>query len=127
MLRCQDTHNMASFPTDGQGALDILHLFSDGTFYLKLSPPDENSEESDQDGKRGLWGAMMAVSCHKIQERVDIVFRNRAEKGEFLGQKMSDFSSIRTIFNNQSHLNKREEEWEMAVFKHRLKWLFTGR
>lgn len=52
----------------------------------------------------------MAVSCHKSQERVDIVFRNRAEKGEFLGQKMSDFSSIRTIFNNQSHLNKREEE-----------------
>lgn len=54
MLRCQETHNTASFPINGQGTLDILHLFSDSTFYLKLSLPDENLEESGQDGKRRL-------------------------------------------------------------------------
>lgn len=51
MLRCQETHNMAPFPTDGQGTLDILYLFSDSTFYLKLSPLYENSEASGQYGK----------------------------------------------------------------------------
>lgn len=38
MLACQETHNIVSFSTDGQGTLNILYLFSDKTFYLKLSP-----------------------------------------------------------------------------------------
>lgn len=38
MLACQETHNIVSFSTDGQGTLDILYFFSDSTFYLKLSP-----------------------------------------------------------------------------------------